>query len=306
MRRSLVAWLTATLLIVGFLVAIPVAQHVRVNGGATFANIFPTSVCWDAANQDTCIVRTANGVLSMTSSGAVNGMRFPNGANPEYGACQWASNVWTCGSTANGGTSRSTTIASAGNINFAPNGGGNAWSMQTTGHLLASTDNSFDIGASGATRPRNLYLASAIKQIGSITTAGNLGAPTIVAYGDVSAATNTGTASIATFTVGAADATFEVSCNILITTSTTHSFSCDTTYTDEGNSARTMVMPVNQLAGTFVTTGLITNVTGVGPYESAVMTIRAKAATVITVRTSAGGTFTTVIYNARGLIKQVS
>jgi hypothetical protein len=57
--------------------------------------------------------------------------------------------------------------------------------------------------------------------------------------------------------------------------------------------------------GTFITTGLITNVTGAGPYASPVMNIRAKAATSITVRTSAGGTFTTVIYNARGIIKQV-
>jgi hypothetical protein len=126
-----------------------------------------------------------------------------------------------------------------------------------------------------------------------------------VANGNVVAATDTGTASIATYTVGAADGTFEVSANCLVTTATTHSFSLDVTYTDESNVARTLILPVAQLAGTFITGGLITNITGAGPYEASVMTIRAKAATAITVRTAAGGTYTTVVYNARGVIKQV-
>lgn len=142
-------------------------------------------------------------------------------------------------------------------------------------------------------------------QYNSINTAGG-GLPSIYGYGDVTAVVNTGSAAIATYTVGAADATFEVGCNVLVTTSTTHSFSCDVTYTDEGNTARTMVLPMEQLGGAFITNGLITNVTGAGPYEAPVMTIRAKAATAITVRTSAGGTFTTVTYNGRGVIKQVS
>lgn len=37
--------------------------------------------------------------------------------------------------------------------------GVNAWRLNASGHLLAVTDNTYDIGASGATRPRNLYLA---------------------------------------------------------------------------------------------------------------------------------------------------
>ena len=60
-----------------------------------------------------------------------------------------------------------------------------------------------------------------------------------------------------------------------------------------------------QLAGAFITGGLITNVTGTGPYESPVMHIRCKTATAITIRPSAG-TFTSVTYNAEGIIKQQS
>jgi len=140
---------------------------------------------------------------------------------------------------------------------------------------------------------------------GGLTSAGTVGVPVVAAYGDVAAATNTGTASIATVTP-AVDTTYEVSANCLVTTSTNHSFSLDVTYTDESNVARTMVLPVAALAGAFLTAGLITNVTGAGPYETPAMTIRAKASTAVTVRTSAGGTFTTVVYNARGVIKQVS
>jgi hypothetical protein len=225
-----------------------------------------------------------------------------------------------------------------------------AGSQTLAGHLLFSPDNTYDIGANGATRPRTIYAGTSVfagnlgmttagldaSPTGAVywasrakmfspadsqvtfrndaatttvtltvpTGTGNL-VPIVVASAGVTGATGV-TASIATFTVGAADATFEVGCNVLVTTATTHSFSCDVTYTDEGNSARTMVLPVVQLAGTFVTTGLITNVTGAGPYESPAMNIRAKASTAITVRTSAGGTYTTVVYNARGVIKQVS
>lgn len=178
-------------------------------------------------------------------------------------------------------------------------------SVSAANGVQLGADNTYDIGASGATRPKNVYVAGAIRQLGSITTVGTFGAPAIVAQARTVAATNTGTASVAAYTVGAADGTFEVGCNVLVTTSTTHSFSCDVTYTDEGNTARTMVIPIQGLGGNFATNGLITNALGAGPYESSVMTIRAKAATAITIRTSAGGTFTAVVYNIDGTIKQV-
>lgn len=177
---------------------------------------------------------------------------------------------------------------------------------QTAGiGLDGTTDGTLKIRGTGFTAGTgSLDIGAKITAYNQITTAG-AGVSPIVAYGDVVAATNTGTASIATFTPGA-DGTFEVGCNILITTATTHSFSCDVTYTDEGNTARTMIMPIYSLAGTPVVNGLIINTGGTVPYEAAVMTIRAKASTAITVRTSAGGTFTAVVYNARGVIKQIS
>lgn len=71
----------------------------------------------------------------------------------------------------NGGTARQLLYASTSDfvtigdsaswagINFLP-GRALAWQMNSSGHLLTGTDNSFDIGASGATRPRNVYVGT--------------------------------------------------------------------------------------------------------------------------------------------------
>jgi hypothetical protein len=42
------------------------------------------------------------------------------------------------------------------------------WDINSSGHLIAETDNSYDIGASGANRPRDIYLARYV-QVGSTT-----------------------------------------------------------------------------------------------------------------------------------------
>lgn len=49
------------------------------------------------------------------------------------------------------------------------------WQINTVGHLVAGTDNTYDIGASGATRPRNVYVANDLVVSNSITTSGSLG-----------------------------------------------------------------------------------------------------------------------------------
>lgn len=118
--------------------------------------------------------------------------------------------------------------------------------------------------------------------------------------------TNGGTASIATFTVGASDGIFQVSADVSVTASSNHTFSIDCVYTDAASNSRTMLLPMEQLlTGNFISGALITNTLGVGAYASATMQIRAKAATTITLRTSAGGTFTGVVYTASATITQV-
>lgn len=109
-------------------------------------------------------------------------------------------------------------------------------------------------------------------------------------------------ASVATYTVGSADSSFDVSANVLVTTSTVHSFTATVAYTDEGNTARTVTMQFSTLAGAFVTA--MTNAQGAVPYAGVPLRIRAKAATAITIATT--GTFTTVTYNVEGKITQVA
>ncbi len=128
------------------------------------------------------------------------------------------------------------------------------------------------------------------------------GIPTIYGTGRTEGAV-AAVASVATYTVGAADGSFIISANVNVTTSTTFSFTTTCDYTDEGNTSRTLVLSFTQVAGVPLQT--ITNITGAGPYEGIPVRIRAKAATAITLATAAGGTYTAVAYNVEGDIIQL-
>ncbi len=146
-------------------------------------------------------------------------------------------------------------------------------------------------------------IGSKITAYNGVATAG-WGVPVIVAYGRTVGAT-AAVASIAAYTVGAADASFEVSANVLVTTATTHGFTLTCAYTDEGNSARTLTLTFGLVAGG-VTTTSVANAVGTVPYHGVPVTIRCKADTSITIASAAGGTYTTVVYNAEGVIKQTA
>lgn len=123
----------------------------------------------------------------------------------------------------------------------------------------------------------------------------------IVASGSVVGAVAAGNITNGAYTLGAADAEFLVSGNINVTAAIAISTSLNVAYTDETNTARTLIMPISGLAGSFVAGGLATST---GPFESAVLHLRCKASTTITFSVAAG-TFTSVTYNARCCIRQV-
>lgn len=108
-------------------------------------------------------------------------------------------------------------------------------------------------------------------------------------------------ASVATFTP-AADGSFIISANVLVTTATVHSFTVTCAYTDEGNTARTLTLTFSNVGGTLLTA--IANAGGTVPYEGIPLHIRAKGGTAITIATT--GTFTTVTYNVEGVIQQLA
>lgn len=127
------------------------------------------------------------------------------------------------------------------------------------------------------------------------------GVPTIVASGRATAQ-SAANASVATYTVGSADSSFEVSMNFNATAVTVLATTMTCTYTDESNTARTMILPVQQVSGSFIAAGAVT---ATGAWETPAMHIRCKAGTVITLLTSAG-TFTVVVYTVEGIIRQIS
>lgn len=160
---------------------------------------------------------------------------------------------------------------------------------------LRASGTAYPITTSGA-----LTFNTKISTYNSVATTG-WGVPAIYSSGRATAQTAANT-SVATYTVGGADGSFEVSANVLVTTATLHNFTVTCDYTDEGNTARTVTMPFSVLAGTFVTA--ITNASGAVPYEGIAIHLRCKASTAITIKTA--GTFTTVTYNVEGSIRQIA
>lgn len=165
---------------------------------------------------------------------------------------------------------------------------------------LASASLAFGNGTQGDTTAALSF--GKVAKLGADTTSGAFGVPVVVATGRATAQV-AANASVSTYTVGAADGSFEVSANVNVTAATTASFTVTCTYTDETNVSRVLTFGFTQLSGaTFLT--VITNVTGTGPYESPIFHIRCKAATAITLATT--GTFTSVAYNVEGIIKQTA
>lgn len=75
---------------------------------------------------------------------------YTDASNYERGAFSWAANELLIG-TQNAGTG-----SGRGIVFITANSG--RWSINGSGHFVAAADNTYDIGASGATRPRALYL----------------------------------------------------------------------------------------------------------------------------------------------------
>jgi hypothetical protein len=85
---------------------------------------------------------------------------YTDASNYERTVLEWNSNTFYFLTAAAGtGTQRSMVIGTQGatNLNFATNNNFR-WRVDSNGHFLAIADNTYDIGASGATRPRNLFL----------------------------------------------------------------------------------------------------------------------------------------------------
>ena len=216
------------------------------------------------------------------------------------------------------GFGTTTYVDSGGNLNMGGasidmGGAGNI--NMDGGNIVVQGSTSMKIGTA-TTQKIAFYNSTPIVQpTGNIITAlGNLG---LVASGTISTANlpvgvpiivgsdratgQTAAKALATYTVGASDTSFHISAYVLISASTAFSFQVICTYTDEGNTSRTLTLNFSQISGTLVQT--LTNVLGAGSYEGVPLHIRAKASTTIVIAST--GTFTTVTYNLEERIMQL-
>lgn len=143
---------------------------------------------------------------------------------------------------------------------------------------------------------------STISQSGKTTTYNNVstvgwGVPAIYGTGRSTAQT-AAVASVAAYTVGAADGSFLVSANANITTFVAGTFNITVAYTDETNTAQSLKLSFSTVTGT-VGIALAAS----GPFEGVPVHIRCKASTAITIASS--GTFTSLTYNVEGYITQI-
>lgn len=143
----------------------------------------------------------------------------------------------------------------------------------------------------------SIYTGAKFSQYGGVPTTG-WGVPAIYGTGRATAQT-AAAASVATYTVGAADGSFIVSANVNITTFAVGTFNVTVTYTDETNTSQTLKLNFSSLTGTI---GIA--LAAAGPFEGIPAVIRCKASTAITIQTA--GTFTSLTYNVEGSITQTS
>jgi len=218
------------------------------------------------------------------------------------------------------GTDSSLFTTGAGALQFQKNSAGNASvAISSNGAniitILADTGTGGYVSTSGSLffrsngvttaltidTSQNATFAKLITSYNGITTAG-LGVPVIVASTNISA--QSAAATITSYANPATDADFDVRAQMSVTASTTLVTTLTCTYTDVANVARTMILPVVSVSGTFVAAGAITGA-GASIWETPVMHIRAKASTTITLLTSTG-TFSGVTYSASGIITKLN
>lgn len=141
-----------------------------------------------------------------------------------------------------------------------------------------------------------IHFGDKIVNYNNIATTG-WGVPAIYGSGRFTAQT-AAKASVATYTVGAADGSFIISANANITAFVAGTFNVTCTYTDETNTSQTLKLNFSSVTGTL---GIALAATG--PFEGIPAHIRAKTGTTITIATS--GTFTSLTYNVEGAIQQI-
>jgi hypothetical protein len=120
------------------------------------------------ATADTILLRDgAANTLALRNGAAAQTFRvyntYTDASNYERGVFGWASNELNIATGKSGsGLSRNILLAAEGALKIYTANSTYGWQFTTAGHFFFNSDNSSDIGASGANRPRNVYVGSRI------------------------------------------------------------------------------------------------------------------------------------------------
>ena len=171
-------------------------QSDATNRGLFFGSAGDTVLLRDAANT----LAQRNGVNAQTSR-IYN--TYTDASNYERGGMQWSGGAFQVGVLGTAGTGSPTR-----SIQFLVNNGAHVWNFSTAGHFLAAADNAYDIGASGANRPRNVYAAGSIDAGSNVFAAGRIQAPKLRITDGITAPA--ATAGFAEIYVDAADGDLKI------------------------------------------------------------------------------------------------
>ena len=122
------------------------------------------------ASNDVFVVRDAADVLAQRNGVNAQSFRvyntFTDASNYERGFFRYVSNALEIGHEGLGTgavTPRTVSLWANGTRHFTVGGDTGAWNINNSNNLVCGIDNTRDIGASGASRPRNLYMGSWIR-----------------------------------------------------------------------------------------------------------------------------------------------
>lgn len=147
------------------------------------------SIGWSASSasngSDTRLFRDAANTPALRNGTAAQTFNIYNtytdASNWERGGFTWVSNALEV-FTQNAGTGSARALVFKTKSSVGTYIGTNdtlRWEFSSAGHMLAFADNTYDIGASGATRPRDLYLARSLAIEATITAGATTGNQTI-------------------------------------------------------------------------------------------------------------------------------
>ena len=144
----------------GFTIGGPI--RVRQGGGISW---------WDDIRSGTLrasIFSTVDNIIEQRNGTNAQAFRvyntYTDASNYERGGMAWSAGAFQIGVLGTLGTGNPQRA-----IQFLVNNGAAVWTMSVLGHFLPTGDNAYDIGASGANRPRSIYVGSNITADGSIT-----------------------------------------------------------------------------------------------------------------------------------------